>query len=163
MMKVIDTVTDRDGNEYAVMALGKESLLLLADAEAECFPEDPWTVGMIEDALDNDRSVAVGIYNRQLTKIAAYGFVYVAADEADIANIATLKEFRGVGIGYLLMSKMIEIARDRGAERIFLEVRESNQPAISLYEKCRFAKVGKRRNYYRNPKEDAVIMALGVV
>lgn len=159
-MKIIDTLFDREGCEYIVALLGAESLVLLSEAEKLCFPEDPWTVGMIKDSLENDRSTVVGVYNRQLTNIVAYGVLYKAADEADIANIATLPQCRGCGIGFRLLTKMIDIARDDGAERIFLEVRESNVPAMSLYEKSGFAKIGKRRNYYNNPREDAVIMML---
>lgn len=160
-MKIIDTVTDRDGCGYTVAVLSTENLTELSAAELRCFPEDPWTVGMLEDTLQNDRSIVIGVYNRQMTKIVAYGVLYIAADEADVANIAVMPENRGCGVGYSLLSKMINIAHDNRASRIFLEVRESNAAAIGLYKKFGFAEIGKRRNYYVNPLEDAIVMILG--
>ncbi len=161
MMKIIDTITDKDNTEYTVAVLGAESLVELSEAEKRCFPEDPWSAGMLADTLENDRSTVIGVYNRQLSKLCAYGVLYTAADEADVANIAVMPENRGCGVGYSLLSKMVEFSRNAGANRIFLEVRESNLAAVRLYEKSGFVKIGKRRNYYTNPREDAIIMVLG--
>ena len=160
-MKIIDTLTDGSGCEYNVAVLGAEAVTELSLAERRCFPEDPWTVGMLEDTLGNDRCTVIGVYNRQMTNLVAYGVLYNAADEADIANIAVLPENRECGIGYSLLSKMVDIARYKGANRIFLEVRESNLAAVSLYKKLGFANIGRRRNYYTNPREDAIVMVLG--
>lgn len=160
-MKIIDTVLDNSGCEYTVAVLGTEALEELSLAEQCCFPEDPWTVKMLEDTLQNDRSTVIGVYNRQITNMVAYGVLYNAADEADIANIAVMTENRGCGIGCNLLSKMIDFARYRGAKRIFLEVRESNAAAIGLYKKLGFTNIGKRKDYYTNPREDAIVMILG--
>lgn len=160
-MKIIDTALDNSGCEYTVAVLGTENLTELSFAEQRCFPEDPWTVKMLEDTLKNDRSTVIGVYNRQITNMVAYGVLYSAADEADIANIAVMPKNRGCGIGYSLLSKMVDLARYKGAKRIFLEVRESNAAAIELYKKLGFINVGKRKNYYTNPREDAIVMILG--
>lgn len=160
-MKIIDTVLDNSGCEYTVAVLGTEALEELSLSEQRCFPEDPWTVKMLEDTLQNDRSTVIGVYNRQINNMVAYGVLYNAADEADIANIAVMPENRGCGIGYSLLYKMIDFARYRGAKRIFLEVRESNSAAIRLYKKLGFTNIGKRKDYYTNPREDAIVMILG--
>lgn len=160
-MNITEILTDKDGAEYAAVTAGSESILALSRAEMICFPEDPWTVGMFEDTLKNECSMVLAVYNRQLSEIVAYGVVYSSADEADIANIAALPEYRGLGIGERLLRLMIKEARRLGARQIFLEVRESNDAAASLYKKVGFVKIGKRKNYYTNPREDAAVMVLG--
>lgn len=162
-MKITDTLTDRCGIEYTAVEAEADSLLALSRSEQICFPEDPWTQGMIEDTLKNERSKVIAVYNRQLSEIVAYGVIYLSVDEADIANIATLPAYRGNGIGEALLRLMIKTARRSGAKQLFLEVRESNSAAVALYEKVGFIKIGKRRNYYINPREDADVMVLGAM
>ena len=97
-------------------------------------------------------------YDMQLQKIIAYSVVFVAGDEGDLANIAVLPSCRGLGIGGALLDEILEISRNDGAFRTFLEVRESNEAAIGLYSSRGFFEIGKRRRYYKNPTEDAVLM-----
>ena len=79
-------------------------------------------------------------------------------DETDMMNIAVLPEARRAGIGERLILSLIEMLKDRGSRSLTLEVRASNTPAISLYEKLGFLQVGRRPNYYRRPREDALIL-----
>ena len=76
-------------------------------------------------------------------------------DECEIANIATHPERRGEGIGSMLLSHALEC----GADKFYLEVRESNEAAKALYFKHGFTTYGKRKNYYRNPTEDALLLS----
>ena len=85
-----------------------------------------------------------------------------AADEEELLLIAVHPDYRGRGIGAALMARFIEEARQRGAERLFLEMREGN-PAESLYRRCGFTTVGRRRAYYRRGSSrplDAITFAL---
>jgi len=78
--------------------------------------------------------------------------------EWELENIAVLPEFRRRGLARELLSVLLTHARQQGAERILLEVRQSNAPAIQLYEEAGFQQLGKRPDYYRNPSEDALIL-----
>jgi ribosomal-protein-alanine N-acetyltransferase len=75
-----------------------------------------------------------------------------------IGNLAVAPDFRGKGIAKLLMNRILEIANERECDCVFLEVRESNQPARVLYESFGFKVVGRRVGYYRNPYENAILM-----
>ncbi len=82
---------------------------------------------------------------------------YSAFGEGDITNVAVSPDFRRQGLALRLIEKFERLLPD-DAEEIFLEVRESNMPAISLYEKCGFERLSVRRNFYSNPCENAVVM-----
>ncbi len=94
----------------------------------------------------------------------AYGFLVAQigfapkCPEWELENIAVLPEFRRHGLGHQLLSALLEHARLQEAERIFLEVRESNLAAVRLYEAAGFEQLGRRRGYYLNPTEDALTL-----
>lgn len=92
--------------------------------------------------------------------LAGYALGWVAADEAELANLAVAAPHRRRGVGGRLLEVMREVARERGAERMYLEVRVSNQAARSFYLRHGFAATGRRRDYYSRPREDAVTMAV---
>lgn len=85
---------------------------------------------------------------------------WLVAGELEIDNIAVLPTFRHRGIASTLLAKALESAREKGAHRATLEVRLNNRTACVLYEKFGFTVVGRRKNYYHNPLDDALIMAL---
>lgn len=91
-------------------------------------------------------------------KVIGFAGIMLVADEAELLNIAVTGTFRGRGIGQKLLTKMLSEASRRGVQRMLLEVRKSNEPAINLYHKNGFVELGERKNYYSNPEEDAVIM-----
>ncbi|MDI3309914.1 MAG: ribosomal protein S18-alanine N-acetyltransferase [Thermoanaerobacterium sp.] len=91
-------------------------------------------------------------------KIAGYGGFWVVVDEGHITNIAVHPYFRGQGVGSAIVEGLIELAKNNGITSMTLEVRESNLVAQSLYKKYGFKPVGKRRGYYQDNNEDAVIM-----
>jgi len=90
---------------------------------------------------------------------AVLGFIVVSSvgDEWEVENIAVGQEARRRGVGSRLVSEFMERARARGAASVFLEVRESNGPARTLYEKYAFVEAGRRKGYYSGPVEDAVL------
>ncbi len=90
--------------------------------------------------------------------ILAYGGFWLMVDEAHISTIASRREWRGRGLGELLLAGMMEEARALGAERVTLEVRVSNAVAQNLYRKYGFNVEGRRKRYYSDNNEDALIM-----
>ena len=90
----------------------------------------------------------------------AYGGVLWAPDEGQITNIATHPDARRNGMGAAILEHLIAEARSRGCEQLSLEVRVSNIPAIALYERYGFVKMGIRRGFYKHPTEDAYVMCL---
>lgn len=133
---------------------GKPYVDDLARAEAVCFSE-PWSVSAIEEFLSQP-------YNHVLAALvngvfAGYITYTCIADEIQIANVAVLPEFRRKGLADGLLCRLAQSAKQNGVTKTGLEVRLSNLPARSLYEKNGFEAVGSRRNFYRNPTEDAVL------
>ncbi len=91
------------------------------------------------------------------------GFVIarVVDREWEIENIAVAGAARRRGLGTRLLGELLDLARARGANAVFLEVRESNRAARALYEKWAFLEGGRRRGYYKDPEEDAILYRLG--
>ena len=83
-------------------------------------------------------------------------------DEGCLNSIAVSEAYRRQGIGRLIIGKMTEIFAESGIKTISLEVRESNTAAVTLYERCGFQKAGIRRDFYREPKENAIIYLKGL-
>jgi ribosomal-protein-alanine N-acetyltransferase len=79
-------------------------------------------------------------------------------DESDMMNVAVSPAHRRKGIAEALVLALADALREKGSAKLTLEVRASNAPAITLYEKLDFKPIGMRKNYYRNPKEDALIL-----
>jgi ribosomal-protein-alanine N-acetyltransferase len=79
-------------------------------------------------------------------------------DEWEIENIAVTGAARRCGLGSRLVGELLDLVRSRGGKSVFLEVRESNRAARSLYEKWAFIEVGRRKMYYQNPAEDALVL-----
>lgn len=146
-----------------LLVLGIEDRQALVALEQEIFPEDPWTTGMIAQELSSGRSVYFGVCVNDDAVVApvlcGYAGIAVGID-ADVMTMGVLPDFRGRGLGRVLMSALIDVARLWGSERVFLEVRESNAAAISLYENSGFEVVGRTKGYFRNPREDALNMRL---
>ena len=88
--------------------------------------------------------------------------LYVSFDEASVTNVAVSPMFRKKGYGEALVVAAKEAVKAEGAENIFLEVRVSNEPAISLYKKLGFEELGIRKKFYEHPVEDAIIMKVGI-
>ena len=127
----------------------------VAALEKLCFA-DPWSEMSIASELQNIWSywvVAVGD-----GQVVGYIGSQSSYDETDIMNVAVHPDWRRRGIAESLIDTLIEELKKRGSHALMLEVRVSNDPAIALYEKLGFQQVGRRKNYYRNPKEDALIL-----
>lgn len=135
--------------------------MTLADAEEAAELEK--AVFAVAWTLDDFRRAASDpnyLYYVEEEEGVIHGFcgALLSIDEGDITNIAVSEEFRRRHIGQSLLQTLLSETDRRGMARIFLEVRESNQAARNLYEKYGFRVTGRRKNYYRKPTEDGLIM-----
>jgi [ribosomal protein S18]-alanine N-acetyltransferase len=119
----------------------------------------PWTEGTFADCLEVGYDAWV--YERG-GEIYGYGVMAVKADEAHVLNICVRPERQQQGCGRYILKHLLKIASQQGANTIFLEVRPSNHPALSLYHKLGFNEVGTRKSYYpaHKGREDAIVLAL---
>ena len=127
----------------------------IAQLEKLCF-SDPWSENSIGAELNSRLSDWLVV--TEVEQVVAYVGAQTVIDSSDMMNIAVHPDFRRRGIGEMLVAALEEQLRQRGSQMLLLEVRDSNAPAIALYEKLGFRQVGLRKNYYRNPKEDARIL-----
>ena len=141
-------------DETVVMKADKTKASHIAELEKECFSL-PWSKKTITEAMENGTTFFTA---QKGEKTVGYIGVSIILDEGYITNIAVTKKERKKGIGTALLERVFAEARDNNLSFISLEVRESNKKAISLYEKFGFKKEGKRKNFYDNPKEDALIL-----
>ena len=124
--------------------------------ETLCFA-NPWSAKALELLLTDG---AYGAVCLQDGLVVAYGGVLWAPEEGQITNIATHPDHRKCGMGSAVLEHLIAVARSRGCEQLSLEARVSNIPAITLYERYGFLKMGLRRGFYKHPTEDAYVMCL---
>jgi [ribosomal protein S18]-alanine N-acetyltransferase len=125
--------------------------------EQVCF-SDPWSEASFRQAIENP-----GVFFRVATEgaggpVVGYVVAWFAGGEGEIANVAVALSTRGRGVGGMLLDAAITAAGDHGAEALYLDVRESNARARSLYDSRGFVEVGRRRRYYRRPAEDAIVL-----
>lgn len=139
---LIRKMTERDLDE--VMVIEKDSFTL------------PWSRPSYESELQNQ-------YANYLVcdwegEVAAYVGMWTLFEEAHITNVAVGKEYRGRGMGRVLMLEEEKLARAKKAERILLEVRPSNISALTMYKGLGFVTTGIRKQYYADNQEDALVM-----
>ena len=127
----------------------------VAELEKLCFSM-PWSEKSIASELHND--LALWLVAVDGDTVAGYVGSQTVFPETDMMNIAVLPERRREGIAEVLVDSLIVELKRMGSQCLTLEVRASNAPAIALYEKKGFREVGRRKNYYRDPREDALIL-----
>lgn len=133
----------------------KKHVAPVAELERMCF-SSPISENNLEAILVG--GIGRGFVCLEDDRVVAYGGVMIAADEAQILNIATHPDFRGRGLGKAIVSAILDCSKSEGAAVISLEVRESNVTAIRLYEAFGFCEAGRIKKYYKAPEEDALIM-----
>lgn len=121
----------------------------------------PWTRGNFSDSLTSGYSAWVLL---QQQNIIGYALMMMVLDEAHLLNISIAKHHQKQGLGKYLLEHMIVVAKRHHAANMFLEVRTSNQSAISLYEHMGFCEMAVRRGYYpaHQGREDAILMGLAL-
>ncbi len=143
---------------FRVVPMAAAHLPAVAALEKVCFPADPWSEALFQEALDSPR-VRVLLAQGENGSLLGYAVLSVILDEGNLDNIAVAPAARRQGVADALLSALIGFGREHLAV-LMLEVRSSNAPAIALYEKHGFAAVGRRKNYYDAPREDAILMTL---
>lgn len=116
----------------------------------------PWSLESLKNLMEDENSVAFVAVDNEV--ICGYCGVNTILDEGYITNVAVLENYRNQGIGRMLVNALLDFAKERGLAFLTLEVRKSNTPAINLYSKNSFEKVGERKNYYTSPTENALLM-----
>ena len=139
-----------------IRQMKSEDVFQAAEIEKKSFSM-PWSPEGFKGALAYEDNII--LVAEEAGRIAGYACVYVSFDEGELTNIAVVPEYRGRGIGLMLMKELKHRAEDKSVSKIVLEVRISNATAISLYEKCGFKNLGTRKNFYDQPVDDAYIMA----
>lgn len=126
----------------------------IARLEALCFSE-PWSEEGILEAYRLGTKFFIAENSKQLM-----GYIGIKAviDEGYITNVAVYPQYRGIGVATALINKVFDFAKEKGLSFVSLEVRASNTAAVSLYEKTGFKEEGRRKDFYRLPREDALIM-----
>lgn len=138
-----------------IVRMNEDNIHSVKEIEDECF-SNPWSFESLYAELSK---VGACFYVAQddNNSLGYIGFNMVL-DEGYIANLAVKKAYRRQGVAEALLSKVIETAKENNLSFVSLEVRESNTPAIKLYEKFGFTKQGVRKDFYRSPRENGLIL-----
>ena len=141
--------------KYEILSMQARHVPQIAALERLCF-SDPWNEAAVGGELENPLSL--WLVAEQNGAVLGYVGSQMVPPEADMMNIAVAPEARRQGIAEALVHALEAALREKGTESLTLEVRVSNLPARTLYEKLGFEPVGLRKNYYFHPKEDACIL-----
>lgn len=142
---------------YQLTPMTAEHIPQIAALEKACFSH-PWSEAMLQNELWNDSAVILAAVGEDGT-VLGYAGLQTVLDEGYINNVAVSPAFRRQGVAGELLAAFIRFGAAKLAF-LTLEVRASNVPAIALYEKYGFQEAGRRKNYYDDPKEDAILMTL---
>ena len=139
-----------------VLPMAEKHIAAVAHMEQVCF-STPWTESGLRAELTSDTAVFRVVLADGVP--AGYGGMHFVCTEGYIDNIAVLPEFRRHGIGQTTVQALLSYAQKHGGTFVSLEVRESNLPALALYQKLGFQQEGRRHGFYTKPTEDALIRA----
>ncbi len=138
-----------------VRAMRADDVPAVAALEARTFG-DPWPAASFREMLAQPYTISlVGELSGELI---GYAMGTAVADEGEVLNLAVDAARQRRGFGHALVERLLDMLAQRGAESLYLEVRASNEAAIRLYESFGFRPMGRRKGYYRAPREDAVTM-----
>jgi ribosomal-protein-alanine N-acetyltransferase len=144
---------------FEVRRIREDDLPRVLEIETESF-STPWKEATFRGLMKRtDTDVLVAEDDRG---VLGYAASWTVIDQSELGNVAVAPYARGMGVGGALVDAIVEHVRVRGAHELFLEVRESNESAQSLYRHRGFVVVGRRRSYYSLPKEDALVMRLRI-
>jgi len=144
-----------NSHNLVIEKMRQEDLDQVMEIEKKSF-SDPWNKSFFSQDIDNQS--ALPLVAKADDNIIGYVCLWKILDEIQISNIAVSPERRRRGIGEEMMQRILKMAQEEDYRRISLDVRISNKAAINLYEKFGFREAGRRKNYYRHPQEDALIL-----
>lgn len=142
-----------------ILPMTEQTIPQVADLEHRSF-STPWSEKSIREELQNEW--ALWYVALEGDRFLGYIGIQYGLDGGDIMTIATEPEYRGNGIGKALILHVLEILKEKHLQYLTLEVRPSNAPALALYQRLGFQPVGRRKNYYKNPTEDALLLTLEI-
>jgi ribosomal-protein-alanine N-acetyltransferase len=143
--------------DVSLRPVAEADLPAIAQLERACF-SDPWSPKSFAAALSHPDVYFTAAVREGTGDLVGYVVSWFVAGEGEIANLAVDASVRNRGVGGTLLDATIAEATRRGAEALFLEVRDSNVTARGLYASRGFTEVGRRRQYYRLPTEDAIVL-----
>lgn len=147
-------------DRYFIRRMREEDLPAVRAIEALSF-SNPWSDNTFRGEIQNTSvSFPMVVVRRPGEEVVAYIIYWQIRDDVQVNNVAVHPDCRGLGLGEALMRYAIARVRESGATFMTLEVRQSNAPALTLYNKLGFEVMGTRKNYYTKPDEDAFVMAL---
>ena len=149
----------KGASRFRIRLLREGDLPRVMEIETACF-STPWTETTfrgLRRRTDTDLFVA-----EDGGRVMGYAACWTVIDQSELGNVAVARDARGRGFGGALVDAVVERVRQRGARELFLEVRESNLGAQSVYLERGFTVVSRRRSYYSSPTEDALVMRLRV-
>lgn len=129
-------------------------IMQIAELEKACFSE-PWSAESVKSGIENGSHIITATFG---DKLAGYCIFDCVLDEGYICNIAVGEKYRRQGVADLLMCELDDFANGKNLSFVSLEVRQSNASAINLYKKHKYIIEGERKNFYKNPSENAYIM-----
>lgn len=138
-----------------IIKMDESHVAQIAQLEKICF-SDPWSENSVASELENE--LAYWLVAVEGDTVAGYIGSQTVMGETDMMNVAVHPDFRRRGIAEALVSALVDNLKKQGSHCLTLEVRASNIPAQTLYEKLGFSLIGKRPRYYHNPREDALIL-----
>lgn len=147
--------TAEGGSRWRIRVMVQEDCLHVYRLLKACF-RDPWSLESLEGMFRVPGYLC--LVAEKEGKIHGFAGMKRVMDEADITDVAVLEEDRGLGLATDLLTRLLTMAAARGTGLVFLEVRASNAAALALYRKTGFASAGLRKNYYRDPVEDGLLM-----
>lgn len=142
-----------------IRRINENDIEAIATLETGIFP-DPWSVKSIKETYENKSALILGAYQEET--LIGYVIFYYVLDEGEIARIAVSPAYRRQGVADKIFTGLLDFCVEKNIERILLDVRISNEAAISFYRKLGFADDGIRKDFYDNPKEHALLMSVDV-
>ena len=148
--------------QLIIRAANKDDAESLAEIEKACFTT-PWSMEALrQDLIGNENAIYIVVQGDE-GELLGYLSVWCVADEGQIMTVAVMPEHRRKHVASVLMHAMLKVTEERGVKSHTLELRKSNEAALGLYEKFGFREIGVRKNFYRFPTEDAIVMMKNMI
>lgn len=148
---------DRLKRKVRIVPMTRDYVDEVTELENLCFTT-PWSRKLLDDEMDNDASAYLLALDEETEKVVGFAGLFVIADEGYVTNVAVHPDYRRIGIASSLLEVFLRFAEGNDLALLTLEVRASNYGAIALYGHYGFRSMGRKPNYYADPKEDAIIM-----
>ncbi|MFT4264495.1 MAG: ribosomal protein S18-alanine N-acetyltransferase [Nocardioides sp.] len=144
-------------SEVSVRAALLGDVEAVAASELESFPDDAWTAEYLRAVVEGGLPTVRLLVLERAGTVVGHAIVSILFEDAELQRIAVLPAYRGAGLGRALLHATVDLARGDGAERLLLEVRETNHAGLALYRSEGFAEIDRRVGYYRDGTTGVVL------